>query len=397
MMYQIMKINGFNVINKVHRFYPMLIDVGMAFALSRLIFYVVAAIAMLVIPEYSGNDYRIWHTSAPGLIDASWRWDAGWYHAIAREGYSWSHGRESSVGFFPLYPLLLRGVSILISDHQIYVVGVIVNHILFFFALIMVWLYAHKYRGRPVAQRTVYFLSIFPASFFFSAAYSESLYLLLITTVLVLLQRSRFGLAAVFGFLASLTRPTGLWLIVPYIVTAWRASIILQPSWIRRWVPILLIPAGTLLFMAYLAHQFGDPILYIKAKASWGQALSFAPVFLLKAVQLVFKNQANGVSYIMNVTNTCAAIWALAMIVWLWRRNSAGAAFALASILTPLTFAVQDMPTTSIARFVVVLCPLFLPLAEWANTWWRQMVIIALFLPVNVFLTALFVQWYHVV
>lgn len=388
--------NKFQIIQKLHKFYPLFLDVGIAFAFSRLVFYVVVAVSILVIPEYSGNDYATWYTSAPWFIDASWRWDAGWYHAIAKEGYYLSEG-QSSVGFFPLYPLLLRGISFLTSDNQIYWGGVLLNHVLFFSALIVVWLYSYKFGGRRVAKRTVLFLSIFPASFFFSAVYSESFYLLLATATLLLIQSNRFGNAAILGFFASLTRPTGLWLIIPYVINAWRLHSMLHNGWIRRWIPLLLIPAGTGLFMVFLTRDFGDPFLYVNAKEAWGQNLSFAPVSLYKSLQLFFNKDLNSITYFMNIVNTCAAIWALAMIVLLWRRNRAGATFALASVLTPLTFAVQDLPTTSMIRYVGVLSPLFLPMAEWGNTWWRQLIIVILFLSINVILTALFVRWYHVV
>ena len=48
------------------------------------------------------------------------------------------------------------------------------------------------------------------------------------------------------------------------------------------------------------------------------------------------------------------------------------------------------------ARYVVVLFPLFVLLARWASIR-RQNIVTVLFLPVNIFLTMLFVQWYWVI
>jgi len=35
-------------------------------------------------------------------------WDSGWYFDIARRGYYWSADGQSSIAFFPLYPMLIR-------------------------------------------------------------------------------------------------------------------------------------------------------------------------------------------------------------------------------------------------------------------------------------------------
>src|SRR5260370_37231972 len=42
------------------------------------------------------------------FLDAWIRWDARWYETIALHGYSFSERAQSSVAFFPLYPLLMR-------------------------------------------------------------------------------------------------------------------------------------------------------------------------------------------------------------------------------------------------------------------------------------------------
>ena len=39
------------------------------------------------------------------------RWDSGWYTAVARYGYYLNPGQNSTVAFFPLYPLLIKGLS----------------------------------------------------------------------------------------------------------------------------------------------------------------------------------------------------------------------------------------------------------------------------------------------
>src|SRR6202011_4470518 len=45
------------------------------------------------------------------FLDAWIRWDARWYETIALHGYSFTERAQSSVAFFPLYPLLMRAFA----------------------------------------------------------------------------------------------------------------------------------------------------------------------------------------------------------------------------------------------------------------------------------------------
>ena len=45
---------------------------------------------------------------ATGWVEGWAQWDSGWYYRIARDGYSYVEGQQSTVVFFPAYPLLMR-------------------------------------------------------------------------------------------------------------------------------------------------------------------------------------------------------------------------------------------------------------------------------------------------
>lgn len=222
---------------------PLLVDVVVVFLLSRLIFYAAVMLAPHLVPAYSGNGYDSWHTGGPALIDASWRWDGGWYATIMRQGYD----NGQSAAFFPLYPLLVRGLLVILPDGWIFILGVLVNQILFAAGLALVWLYARSLGGPAIARRSIIWLSLFPASFFFSAAYSESLFLLLGAGTLLLLKRGCFGAAGLAGALATLTRPTGIILAVPCLIDFIRQR---NVGWRQRLLPFLLMPIGIASYMA---------------------------------------------------------------------------------------------------------------------------------------------------
>ena len=59
-------------------------------------------------------------SSAPDHLfwDAFARYDAGWYHGIASQGYIYGAGGRNNLAFFPVYPLLMRAGGWLLGGRQ---------------------------------------------------------------------------------------------------------------------------------------------------------------------------------------------------------------------------------------------------------------------------------------
>ncbi|MEX2425624.1 MAG: mannosyltransferase family protein [Thermomicrobiaceae bacterium] len=375
----------------------MLTDAALAFAVSRIIFYSVAIIAIFTIPEYTGNDYTPREFETHPLIDASLRWDAGWYIDIARDGYEWTGGGEESVAFFPLFPMLLKGALLIIPDSTLYLFAVLLNHAIFFVALLPVWLYAYQFGGRPVAQRTLLFLCLFPTGFFFNAVYTEALFLLLSGIALLALHRSSPLIAGIAGFLASLTRPAGVLLGLPFLIHLWRSrSRNIQQSLQQGW-PIVLVPLGLAVYMGYLWYAFGRPLGFLEVQEAWGHVQMLPTTAIVESFRYLLESETRDVFYVMGAVNTFLTVWALVMAIVIIRSDSLGSSFAFGAIMMPLVAGVESMPVVSMARYVLVLFPLFIPLAIWARNVSVQWLILAVFLPLHVMLLALFVRWYWVV
>ncbi|MBV8951985.1 MAG: hypothetical protein JOZ99_13995, partial [Actinobacteria bacterium] len=67
------------------------------------------------------------HHSGPvphGFVDAWNRWDASWYRRIATSGYSYLPGHQSTVAFFPAYPLVMRALGAVM---RVSVAGIVVT------------------------------------------------------------------------------------------------------------------------------------------------------------------------------------------------------------------------------------------------------------------------------
>ena len=124
--------------------------------------------ALFIIGNFSPRTLRI-----STLWLAWFRWDSGHFTAIASNGYdaAWR------TAFFPLFPLLQRGVAFL--THDPFIAGLIISNLAGLGMLVVLYRLVQEDFDAERAFRTVLYLSVFPTAFFFVAAYNESLFLLL--------------------------------------------------------------------------------------------------------------------------------------------------------------------------------------------------------------------------
>jgi Mannosyltransferase (PIG-V) len=305
--------------------------------------------------------------SAAGILFGPWaNWDGTWFTSIASRGYV----RLGGPAFFPLYPLTMRAAAPFVGGHYV-VAGVLLSLLFFTLACLLLYrLLAEEFSPR-IALWSVIFLSVFPTSFFFGAAYSESLFLFTSVVCFYLARRRRFWLAGLAGAAATLTRNSGLLLLLPmgmYYMDArgWKLSRI-----DRRVVSLALVPAGLVVYMAYLWARFGDALYFLHAEADWRRAFALPPVTLyrgavdfVRTVRRLVVHRSFELSTPHNVVAMAAVILLLVLIVAGWRRLPRPyTAYAIVSVLLPLCYPERTMPFMSMARFAVVVFPLFVTMA----------------------------------
>ena len=157
--------------------------------------------------------------------------------------------------------------------------------------------------GRPSAARmAVYALAFAPMAFFLSAVYSESLYLALSIGLFWSAREGRWGYVGLLGALASATRSTGVVLLVPALILYLygprrdrapdRPAV--APRRLRPAAPrsrsarcsrgstpryrlrpdalwLALVPAGLVLYGAYLGASGGDALAPLSAQGDWSR------------------------------------------------------------------------------------------------------------------------------
>jgi Gpi18-like mannosyltransferase len=278
-------------------------------------------------------------------------WDSNWYVDISQNGYHLeSNGRHATAAFFPLYPLLMRAFAPLVGGVHV-LSGWLLN--IFFLAGVVAALYRLVKEFHPSLEPTapIFYLLIFPAAFFLNAVYAECLFLLLSLLTFYYALKNRFTLAGVFGLLASLTRITGVLLLVPIAWEYFKRHPIKKrpdPSVLKP----LLIPLGTVLFFLYHYYKFGDFLLFFKVESAWGRAFQFnANHFLL----------LNHPSVVNLILDSLYALFTLIMIYIAFKRG--WVAYGL-YMLSTVAVALSTGTLMSIGRFVLVLFPIYIVLAS---------------------------------
>ena len=166
-------------------------------------------------------------------LDAFTWMDGKWYKQIAAEGYHYDPANRSNVAFFPVYPLLGRGLMA-VSGLRAEAALLIVSNLSFLAALAMLAFYCRERDPAAPAELADYTLlaaALFPTGCFFRLTYSESTFLLLaILAMYAMLRRWPLWAIALIVGLATAARPVGVALLAPFAIHIWRRCRPHQPE-----------------------------------------------------------------------------------------------------------------------------------------------------------------------
>jgi hypothetical protein len=264
-------------------------DILVPFAATRLMLAIVGCVAVISLPDVplpaaawelneAGDRADIVTRLSPTTYPMHniWiRWDAAWYHDIAKNGYSFQPGEQSNTAFFPMYPLLMKAVYPLLPrgrDVGWFRAGFIVSNAALLVGLFYLFLLVRIDFDHRTAARTVLYLLVFPTTLFLSAVYSESVFLAVSVAAFYHARRSQWLLAALFAAAATITRSAGILLAAPLLLE-YLAQRRFEWREIRPDIAVLLlIPVPLLLHMLYLKQRVGNVMAISDAQAAWGGA-----------------------------------------------------------------------------------------------------------------------------
>ncbi|HZU69695.1 MAG TPA: hypothetical protein VFA09_20645 [Ktedonobacteraceae bacterium] len=356
------------------------------------------------------------NTHFPDALWLMWNhFDAGFYVGIAQDGYwpaSTLHQMSDWI-FLPLFPMLMRPLGLLFGGNlaAFNVAGIVVSNAAGLVAVLYLFLLVRHEFDSHTASRTVFYLALFPTSFYLSAIYPESLFLACAVACIYYARLHRWWLAGICGALASLARIQGFLLIVPVAWEYWQVlsdfysplpdmagmtfsqkahawlhsrclGLALASESLRNWfnaLAIVLIPFGMIPFLIYSYIQTGDFLATIHNHHEWGRQFELPWQVLAHALR--HPQAPNPMNWNFWLLNIIVIFVFLGFCLWSLRRLPViYSLYTLVMVIMPLSTA----SINSISRYYLVVFPAFMLLALWSNTGKhpaRHSLVVALFAP----------------
>lgn len=318
--------------------------------------------------------------------------DVNWYLGIAEDGYE-KRAFEDSVphnwAFFPVFPVIVRLASYITGEYAL--TGMFISHLCFLIGLYLLHRVALLFGfSMADADRAVFYLGVFPSSYFFSLPVSESVFFMITLSSFYFARREKWLLAGLLGALASGTRVTGVLLLPALAVLYWEMyRPISSFSKLRKsGLALLLVPAGLLGFMFYLRVITGNFMAFTGIQIAWGRRLS---PFWMVLIEYLGNPAEIGAYWNFKLLNFVATVLALTCSVVLVRQKR----FALA-LYTCISVLIATSTATlqSQARYTVVLFPVFLVLAVFGRNHWIDQTVRTISIALLGLMTALFAAHY---
>jgi hypothetical protein len=367
------------------------------------------------------------YLDGPSWLDAWFQGDSGWYHSIASEGYSYTPGRQSSIAFFPAFPLLVHGAGVLLGGDFSTAAGLVT----LVCAAGVVMLFADWVRSRVEPRAAVVAVAVllcYPYSFFlYGSGYSDASFLLSTLSAFALLERRHYVLAGIAGAVATAGRPVGVAVAVGLVVRAAeliaedraarrgtgvlvgsaagprssttgppdqppaeRAGLVsfrelVQAIPFMRWrhAALLMSGAGLVAWMIYLGVRFDDPVAFatVQGAPGWNQGAGpftwFKGPFVGTLIHGIWDDA------VLLVPQALACLAAVLLMRTVWRRFGWGyAAYTVVSLAIPIIGTKDFMGSGRyvLAAFPVMAAAAVVVTGERRPRWLAPVVVAVLFI-----------------
>jgi hypothetical protein len=286
-------------------------------------------------------------------------WDAQHYLLLAEHGYA---PEQMSNAFYPLFPILI-GVFRFLFFNNTLASGLFLSHLFTFTAMAYLYLLTRKIYGEKTAYYSCLLLLAFPASFYLGLVYTESLFLALTAALFYYAGESRILPAILCAVLLTMTRPTGLLVLLPVLAGLFFKEYFQGKNFnFKKW----LLPAGFLtgyiVYLGFMKLLTGDCFAAAHAEkyflTNYSTAHLFHPVdwFVMNFIKTDFS--IGGLhSGILN-----RLLFAAYLLVLVFARRHLNRTLFFYSLVLGFIPALSG-DFASYMRYMVVLFPLFIFLA----------------------------------
>ncbi len=326
--------------------------VGYLYVLNKLLIVFLIWLAREVLNPVPPAVFENLHQNV--LFDSLIHWDAGWFLRIAGQGYDFD-----SAPFFPMFPLLIRLLTLVTANGV--VSGFLISNTALFIACFFLYRLVREDCNEEIATTTVFIMLFFPTAIFFTSIYTEAPFLAFTLGAFYYARKDRWLTAAILGAAAALTRNLGVvtffaLLYYHYEVNGYRINL-------KKVLPLLLIPASLLIFMAILWKYTGDPMAFAHSlnREYWGFRHFKYPgagQFLNLSIFFTHSN-----FYCLFESGMAFLFLYLILRSFKYVKDKSFLIFLVLGFLIPFSSVVDNMPL-GMPRYIIVLFPGYITLAH---------------------------------
>jgi hypothetical protein len=374
------------------------------YAATRLL----AVLAMWVAATWFQTPAGVGHLD-PGVGDILRLWDAQWYRRIAVDGYPLPLPRDGDTGeitysawaFFPLFPMIVRGLMALGLDFT--VAAVALNLVLGAVGAVLIWAISRKaVHAAPQAHRDRLALlatclwCLYPATGILVMPYSEPLALVLTAaTILLVMDRRYWWAAAVvipLGFTRAVAPAVGIVVLVHLVARMGGDLRRLRTEFRGQWAGLITlcmaVAVSAVSWPVVVGLRTGRATAFYEVQAVWGQRPEKGPF-------VQWLTWAWGLHGVFGIALVAGCLGAYVVLVagrhgrWLPLEVRAWAyayPLYLFAVVRPITsmwrFLVLDFPLTALVASVAMRTSTGGPIV---GHWRRRVLMLALPLVVGMF------------
>lgn len=343
----------------------IMIKIFVAALIFRMVVYLIGSVAGILVQkpsEYTLNTFlSYWN-----------RWDAPRYISIAKDGYGGmtEQGEPLNCVFFPLYPWVVRIVSLVVRNTQI--AAMLVSTFAYSAAMPFMYAFICRDYNKKIALLSILYLSSAPFTFFMGGVMTESIFLLTLVLTWYFVKERKWITAAVFGLLCAMSRSVGVLAAIPYVMELIESNAQyfkdkqykkFFAGCIRQGIWVLLIPLGIVIYLLINYYYTGDFLKFMEYQQKFWLHTS---CYFGKGIQNMWNDSLSGGR---NLVSKLELFWpqtfsytiaALIMLLLSHRHKSSYTLYFAAYFIfnTAITWSMSG------ARYEALALPLYVMLAE---------------------------------
>lgn len=325
-----------------------------------------------------------------GALVGVWqRWDAIAYQRIVTSGY---HSGFDLSAYFPLFPMLGRGLSLLTGSEPLLSL-LIVSSLAMLLAMVVLYEVVKEDFSDSTARAAVVVAVIFPSAFYYFAPYPQSLSLLLTLVAYQAARKQRWLQAALAGLAAGLTHSTVVPLAILLGIQALsrikpdRSAFTIKNA--LTFIPAAAPFAGMGLFLAWRAWQGFMPITELM-QYGWQRVMQWPWVTFAAVIECFATGRIN-TNFVIDLI---LIIFTIILSILGWKKLPFPQWLYQITLLIYLSSTSSwGQPLTGYSRYMLVMFPVFTASALLIQNKLPRLILTAISLALLLLLSGVYFMW----